>query len=105
MQTEVDVVIAIGPIYTRREQAALLQSLPHSSAVHWVIIDAPVGVTLARAQADRSRGLSREPAFHREAHQRFRQCLPEIPAGQTFQSDRVGPARIASAALRAIGFG
>jgi hypothetical protein len=52
MQTAVDVVIAVGPIYTPREQAALLEPLPEASAVHWVVIDAPVAVTLARAQAD-----------------------------------------------------
>jgi adenylylsulfate kinase-like enzyme len=56
MQTAVDVVIAVGPIYTSREQAALLEPLPEASAVHWVVIDAPVDVTLARAQAEPGRG-------------------------------------------------
>jgi adenylylsulfate kinase-like enzyme len=52
MQAAVDVVIAMGPIYTPREQAALLESRPEASAEHWVVINAPVAVTLARAQAD-----------------------------------------------------
>jgi shikimate kinase len=75
MQTAVDVVIAVGPIYTAREQAALLEPLPEASAVHWVVIDAPLDVTLARAQAEPGRGRSREPEFHRAAHHRFRQLL------------------------------
>src|SRR4051794_36234369 len=77
MQTAVDVVIAVGPIYTLREQAVLLEPLPEASAVRWVVIDTPVNVTLARAQADPGRGRSRQPAFHPAAHQRFRQLLPK----------------------------
>jgi adenylylsulfate kinase-like enzyme len=103
MQSTVDVVIAVGPIYTLREQAALLEPLPEGSAVHWVVIDAPVAVTLPRAQADPTRGLSREGEFHSEAHQRFRQLLPEIPAAQTFDSERASAEQIASAVLLAIG--
>jgi thymidylate kinase len=103
MQTGVDVVIAVGPIYTPCEQAALLEPLPDASAVHWVIIDAPVGVTLARAQAEPARGRSREPEFHRAAHQRFRQLLPKIPAAQTLDSERMSAEQIASAVLDAVG--
>jgi thymidylate kinase len=102
MQTPVDVVIAVGPIYTPREQTALLAPLPDASAVHWVVIDAPVAVTLARAQADPGRGQSRESEFHSEAHQRFRQLLSGIPAAQTFDSDRMSAEQIASAVLEAL---
>ena len=103
MQTPVNVVIAVGPIYTPREQAALLDPLPEASAVHWVVIDAPVAVTFARAQADPGRGLSREPEFHGQAHQRFRQLLPHIPAAQTFDSGQMRAEQIAGAVLDAIG--
>jgi hypothetical protein len=103
MHAGVDVVIAVGPIYAPEEQAALLDPLPRASAVHWVVIDAPVAVTFARAQSDPGRGLSRELAFHREAHQRFRQLLPQIPAAQTFDSARMSAQQIASAVLDAIG--
>lgn len=103
MQTGVDVVLAVGPIYTPREQAALLEWVPDASAVHWVVIDASAAITLARAQADFGRGLSREPEFHAQAHRRFRQLLPEIPAAQTFDSERMSPQQIASAVLDAIG--
>jgi hypothetical protein len=101
MQTPVDVVIAV--IYTPREQAVLLEPLQEASAVHWVVIDAPVAVTLARAQADPGRGRSREPEFHGQAHQRFRQLLPQIPAAQTFDSVRMSAEQMAGAVLDAIG--
>jgi hypothetical protein len=102
-QTAVDVVIAVGPIYTPYERAALLEPLPEASAVHWVVIYAPVNVTLARAQAEPGRGRSRQPEFHRAAHPRFRQLLPKIPAAQTFDSERMSADQIASAVLDAIG--
>jgi shikimate kinase len=102
MQTPVDIVIAVGPIYTPREQGALLEPLPEASAVHWVVIDAPVSVTLARTQTDPSRGLSRDPEFHDQAHQRFRQLLPQIPAAQTFNSAQMSAEQIARAVLNAI---
>jgi thymidylate kinase len=104
MQTAVDVVIAVGPIYTSREQAARLEPLPEASAVHWVVIDAPVDVTLARAQAEPGRGRSREPQFHRAAHHRFRQLLHKIPAAQTFDSERMSAEQIAAAVVDAIDF-
>jgi thymidylate kinase len=104
MQTAVDVVIAVGPIYAPSEQDALLEPLPEASVVHWVVIDAPVAVTLARAQAEPGRGRSREPQFHRAAHQRFRELLPAIPAAQTFDSERMSAEQIAAAVLDAIDY-
>jgi len=103
METAVDVVIAVGPIYTPREQAALLEPLPQASAAHWVVIDAPVAVTLARAQTDPGRGLSRDAEFHDQAHRRFRRLLPQIPAAQTFDSAQMSAEQIAGAVLNAIG--
>src|SRR5919202_1969111 len=99
MQSGVDVGITLGPIYAPCEQAALLEPLPEGSAVHWVVVDAPVAVTLARAQAEPARGRSREPKFHRAAHRRFRQLLPKIPAAQTFHSERMSAEQIASDVL------
>jgi adenylylsulfate kinase-like enzyme len=102
MRAAVDVVIAVGPVYSTEERAALLEPLPEGSAVHWVVVDAPVAVTLARAQADPTRGLSRDPEFHHRAHRRFRDLLAGIPAAQTFASDRLSAEQIASAVLGAI---
>ena len=57
---------------------------------------APVSVTLARAQADPSRGLSRDAEFHHAAHRRFRGLLPAIPAELTFDSSASSADEIAA---------
>jgi hypothetical protein len=93
----VDYVVAVGPIYTAEEQTALTRDLPDEAAVLWVVIDAAVTVTLARAQADPGRGLSREARFHHAAHRRFRQLLPAIPADVAFNSEELNAEQIATA--------
>ncbi len=102
LRSAVDVVVAVGPIYSVDEQAAFLDPLPAGQVVHWVVVDAPVSVTFERAAADPTRGLSRDPAFHVERHQRFRALLPGIPADQTFDSDSASADSIAAAVLAAI---
>ncbi|WP_158632028.1 AAA family ATPase [Micromonospora sp. Llam0] len=97
MRSAVDYVIAVGPFHTADERAALTRMLPDSAAALWVVIDAPVEVTFARAQADPTRGLSRDPGFHHRAHNRFRQWLPMIPADRVFDSSRLGAGQIAAA--------
>jgi adenylylsulfate kinase-like enzyme len=105
MRSAVDVVVAVGPIYAPAEQAALTRALPADASVLWVVIDAGVAVTLARAQADPRRGLSRDPDFHRAAHRRFRELLPMIPADRAFDSEELDAGRIASAIVDALGVG
>src|SRR5881409_3019237 len=85
-RSAVDVVISVGPIYSEEEQTAFTRTLPDTASVRWVVIDAPISITLARAQADPNRGLSRDPKFHHGAHRRFRELLPAIPAELTFDS-------------------
>lgn len=87
-------MIAVGPFHTPDEWAALTRMLPESAAALWMVIDAPVTVTFARDQADPTRGLSRDPGFHRRAHQRFREHLPTIPP--TGCSTRTGWTRTGS---------
>ena len=96
MRSAVDVVIVVGPIYTAEEQAALTRTLPGDAATLWVVIDAPVAVTFARAQADPGRVRSREPEFHHAAHRRFRELLPLIPADRTFDSQALAADQIAA---------
>jgi adenylylsulfate kinase-like enzyme len=103
MRSAVDVVIAVGPFHTADERAALTRMLPDGAAALWVVIDAPVSVTFARAQADPTRGLSRDPGFHQRAHQRFREHLPTIPADQVFDSHRLDAMRIATAIIELLG--
>ena len=98
----VDVVIALGPIYTDQEQTVLTRTLPDIAAVRWVVIDAPVSVTLPRAQASPLRGLSRDPKFHHAAHRRFRRLLPAIPAELSFDSSVLTAEQIAAAVAKTV---
>jgi hypothetical protein len=68
-----------------------------------VVIDAAVSVTLARAQADQRRGLSRDPAFHHRAHHRFWELLPHIPADMTLDSVRLDAEQTAAAIADELG--
>ena len=105
MRSDVDYVMAIGPFWTAQEQAALTRSLPDGVATLWVVINAAVSVTLPRAQADPTRGLSRDPAFHHSTHRRFRKLLPTIPADRTFDSEELDAHQIAAAIMDALGAG
>jgi hypothetical protein len=91
MRSDVDYVVVVGPIYSAEEQAAVTRTLPDEAEVLWIVIDAPVSVTLARAQADPGRGRSREPEFHHAAHRRFRELLPGIPADRVYDSEKWNP--------------
>jgi len=97
MRSPVDYVVVVGPIYSHQEQAVLTRELPEDASMQWVVIDAAVSVTFARAQADPSRGLSRDPEFHSAAHRRFRELLPLIPADKVFDSERLSAEHIAAA--------
>ena len=103
MRSNIDYVVAVGPIHTAEEQAALTRTLPDDAAVLWTVIDAAVSVTLVRAQADPGRGLSRDPAFHHRAHRRFRQLLPKIPADMAFDSVQLDAEQIAAAIANTLG--
>ncbi len=103
MRSNVGYVVAVGPFHTAGEQAALTRGLARDAATLWVVIDAAVAVTLARAQADPGRGLSRDPQFHRRAHNRFRHLLPMIPADMTFDSAQLEAHQIAAAIAGRLG--
>lgn len=103
MQSDVDVVIALGPIYDGAEQQALFGRLPPSARPLRVLIDAPVAVTWQRVSADPERGLSRERGFHESAHARYRSLLPGIPADLIFNSGTSTAAEISAAILREAG--
>jgi hypothetical protein len=99
MCSAVDYVVVVGPICSPDEQAALTRTLPDHAAMVWVVVHAAAAVTLARAQADPERGLSRDPEFHRAAHRRFQDLLPLIPADKVFDSETLSAEQIAVAVL------
>jgi hypothetical protein len=103
LRSTADYVIAIGPFWTTEEQAALTQPLPDETDPLWIVIDAPASVTLARAQADPSRGLPRDPGFHHRTHRRFHDLLPSLPAHRTFDSQALTAEKIAAAIADILG--
>lgn len=103
MRSEVDVVIAVGPIYDHAEQDAIYGPLPPDTPVCRVLIDAPLAITWQRVTADPHRGLSRQRAFHEKAHARYRSLMPDIPADLTFNSATTSATAIAEAVLKAVG--
>lgn len=96
MRSSVDVVIAVGPVYSAEEQSALFDPIPQGALVVRVIVDADVEVTWARVTADPTRGLSREEEFHHSAHARYRSLLPAVPYDLRFDSGATGAAEIAA---------
>jgi hypothetical protein len=105
MRSAVDYVVVVGPIYSAAEQAALTRTVPAGATGVWVVVDAAVSVTLARAAADSGRGLSRDPEFHRAAHRRFRELQPMIPADEVFDSGELSAEQIAAAVADTLGAG
>jgi hypothetical protein len=103
MRSKVEYVVVVGPIYTTQEQLALTRTLPDDAPVLWVVIDATVAVTFARAQADPGRVLSRDPEFHHAAHRRFRELVPMIPADRVFDSEELDADQIAAAIADTLG--
>jgi hypothetical protein len=99
LATPVEVVIAVGPIYSADEWRVLQAATPAGLVA---LIEADVETTLSRARADGSRGRSRDPSFHRSAHARFRSLAPSIPADLRFDSDRLPAAAITAAIVAAL---
>lgn len=103
LQTEVDVVISVGPVYDAAEQQALYGQLPAGTRPFRVLIDAPIAVTWQRVIADEKRGMSRQQDFHRTAHARYRSLLSGIPADLVVDSAELTAAEIADRIVRSAG--
>lgn len=103
MRSEVDVVVALGPILDDGEHEALHGQLPAGEAPFRVLIDAPLATTWPRVTAETSRGASRQRDFHERAHARYRSLRPRIPADEIFDSSKMTAAEIADAICRATG--
>lgn len=102
MHSPADYVVVVGPFYTAVEQATLLSALPPGTEPLWVIIEAPVSVTLPRAEADPTRGISKVPEAHHRMHKRYRKLRPTIPADVIFDSSAQNPDEIAAAIARRV---
>lgn len=103
MESDVDVVISVGPIYTVEEQNALYGRLPADARPLRILIDAPLSATWQRVTAQVQRGASRQRDFHESAHARYRSLHDQIPADLTFDSGELAAADIATKIIRAAG--
>jgi hypothetical protein len=102
MGSEVDLVIAVGPIYSEEEQRALFEHIPGEARIVKVLVDAPVAVTWARVSSEPGRGMSRQRDFHMQMHERFRTLRPGIPADLVFDSAHLSAVAISSAIFDAV---
>ncbi len=102
MRSEVDVVIAVGPVYTTDEQHALFGNIPAGAQICRVLIDAAIATTWERVSRDRRTGMSGQRDFHERMHERFRTLRPDIPADLVFDSHQMTAAAIASTIFSAI---
>ena len=103
MNSAADVVISVGPIYTKAECDALFGQLPPSTQPIRVLIDAPLTATWGRAKDDPQRGASRDRDFHESAHARYRSLLPDIPTDLAFDSGELRAEEIVAQILLAAG--
>jgi thymidylate kinase len=103
MQSNADVVISVGPVYSQAERDALFGQLPPTAQPIRVLIDAPLSVTWQRVTADESRVVSRQRDFHEYAHARYRSHMPDIPTDLSFNSGDTDASEIAGTILRAAG--
>ena len=103
MRSSVDLVIAVGPVYTEAEQAALFGVLPSGVEMCRVLIDAPITATWDRVNSDKRQGASGRRDFHTSAHERFRSLVDGIPRDLTFDSAAASPTEIAAAIVNTVG--
>lgn len=103
MQSDANVVISVGPIYTVDEQDALYGRLPPTARLFRVLIDAPLAATWQRVTADVHRGMSGQRDFHESAHARYRSLKDQIPADLVFDSGRLAASDIAAEIVRSAG--
>jgi hypothetical protein len=103
MNSAADVVISVGPSYTKAECDALFGQLPPSAQPVRVLIDAPLTATWGRVKDDPRRGASRERDFHESAYARYRSLLPDIPTDLAFDSSERRAEEIVAQILVAAG--
>ncbi len=93
----VDVVVVHGPFATLAERAPLQAGLPAEIRVRWAVLDVSYEAALARVADDPERGLSRDPDFLLQTHERYGRLAHELPiATWRFDTTRVGVDEIAT---------
>jgi len=79
LRSGVEVVLADGPFHDSSEIATLLSEVPAGTVTRWCWLDVAYDVARRRTAADPTRGLSRDPAFLRHAHDHVAALIAERP--------------------------
>lgn len=101
LRTDIDMVVNEGTS-TPGEIRQVLDHVPEGTAVFHVVRHAEYERALARAQADPSRGISKDPEFLRRAYDGFEAVAHLLPADLRLDVESETPERLADAVLAAI---
>ena len=94
LETPIPTVIAEGP-ETPEEVELIMRHVGPDVSVRKVLITTSYDTALARASADRTRGLSKDPEFLLRMHRRFEQTRPDIACDVQFDTDELSSDAIA----------
>ena len=101
LRTGIDMVVDEGTS-TPGEIRQVLDHVPEGTAVFHVVLHAEYERALARAQADPSRGISKDPEFLRRAYDGFAAVAHLLPADLRLDVESEIPERLADAVILAI---
>jgi predicted kinase len=99
LRSGVDVAVVDGPFHDSNEVALLLSEVPADTVTRWCWLDVAYDVARDRTAADPTRGLSRDPAFLRRAHDRVAALAAERPTPIWTFDTRVTPLESVVAAI------
>lgn len=94
LATAIDVVVDEGTS-TLAEVRQVLEQCPPGTTVLHVVLTADFEASLRRAEAEESRGLSKERDFLRQQHDRFARELPHLPCDLRLHVEGRTPAELA----------
>lgn len=96
--TGIEIVVDEGTS-SAEEVRQVLELLPPGVAVVHVVLTADFEASLARAQGDPSRGVSKERAFLRGDHEAYARSLPDLPGTWRLHVEGRTPADLAQDVL------
>ena len=101
LATPVGTVVAEGPS-TPAELDQLVRCVPGDVGVLTVVLSTPWAVALERAVQDPGRGISRDPDFLREDHDRFERSRAELAGDLALDGAGASPPTLAQQVLDAL---
>lgn len=101
LATSIDVVVDEGTSSPTEVQQVLGQ-VPTGTDVLHVVLTADFDASLARAQADPGRGLSKDPDFLGADHDAYTRCLPKLPCSLRLHVEGKKPTALARQVFDAV---